>query len=73
MISGMPSGVMGKIVAKNIVHRIKKRTGKNIHSASAVSCTHDLVPAAQPALAGLAFYRAEFENDAHRCFGPRLT
>jgi sulfide:quinone oxidoreductase len=32
--TGMPSGVMGKIVAKNIVHRIKKRTDDNIHSAS---------------------------------------
>ncbi|MGD8836607.1 MAG: FAD-dependent oxidoreductase [Desulfobacteraceae bacterium] len=32
--TGMPSGVMGKIVAKNIVHRIKKGTNDNIHSAS---------------------------------------
>lgn len=32
--TGMPSGVMGKIVAKNIVHRIKKRTNENLHSAS---------------------------------------
>ena len=32
--TGMPSGVMGKIVAKNIAHRIKKDTNVNIHSAS---------------------------------------
>ena len=35
--TGMPSGVMGKIVAKNIVHRIKKNTDANIHSASMAS------------------------------------
>jgi sulfide:quinone oxidoreductase len=32
--TGMPSGVMGKVAAKNIVHRIKKNTDANIHSAS---------------------------------------
>jgi sulfide:quinone oxidoreductase len=32
--TGMPSGVMGKVVAKNIVHRIKKNTDANVHSAS---------------------------------------
>jgi sulfide:quinone oxidoreductase len=32
--TGMPSGVMGKIVAKNIVHRIKRHTNINLHSAS---------------------------------------
>jgi sulfide:quinone oxidoreductase len=30
----MPSGVMGKVVAQNIVHRIKKKTDANVHSAS---------------------------------------
>ena len=32
--TGMPSGVIGKITAQNIVHRIKKNTKENIHTAS---------------------------------------
>lgn len=32
--TGMPSGVIGKVVAQNIVHRIKKKTNQNKHHAS---------------------------------------
>jgi sulfide:quinone oxidoreductase len=32
--TGMPSGVMGKVAANNIAHRIKTGTNDNVHSAS---------------------------------------
>lgn len=35
--TGMPSGVMGKIVAQNISYRIKKHTNVNLHTASMAS------------------------------------
>lgn len=50
--TGMPSGVMGKVVAKNIIHRIKKHIDDNVHSASMAR-----MGAACVVSAGFGFFR----------------